>query len=290
MKAALIGFGIQASSTPDLHMKEAKAQGFGLQYDIIDTALPEYQSKSLAELVEMARSNGFAGVNVTHPFKLDAAKLADQLVGSARELETVNTLVFDGDRLVGHNTDYVGYRSSIRRSRPATNLGHVVLFGAGGAGRSVALALVDQGVRGLTIFDKDPAKATQLFRLLKRHRPSADIRIVTDLQDIAFKTVNGIVNATPVGMAAHPGVVVDVAKLRRDTWVSDIVYLPRQTTLLKRAEMHGNPTVNGVGMAVFQAVAAFGLLTGRPANPERMLSSFEAGTPDQESALEAQPV
>jgi len=287
MKAALVGHGITKSLTPIMHMEEAHHQGFDYQYDVIDTQTPAHQDRKLSDIVNQARADGLSGLNVTHPFKLEAAKIADNLFGSARELQTVNTLVFDGDKVMGHNTDYVGFRSSLRKFLPASDLREVVLFGAGGAGRSVALALIDQGTRHLTIIDKNTHQAIQLKQLIELHRPNASVRFASSSDDLDLRKGSGFVNATPVGMADHAGSVLDVAKIRRSAWISELVYLPSETLLLKHARMGGNRTMNGIGMAVYQAVAAFRLLTSKQADPDRMLATCKASLTPQSGDLEA---
>jgi len=286
MKAALIGHGISASLTPKMHMAEARALGVDYQYDVIDTHEPKFGQVPLAELVEATKAEGMVGLNTTHPFKLQAALLADKLIGAAAELASVNTLVFEGDQIIGHNTDYVGFRSALIRELPAADMRHVLLAGAGGAGRSVALALIDQGARRLTITDTDISQAARLADLLRSLRPGADVRAVLDVESIGFSTLSGFVNATPMGMKSHPGAAVDVGLLPKTSWVSDIVYLPLDTTLLKRARMRGLRTMTGAGMAVFQAVAAFSLITGHSANAARMRAHFEAEISKQQQMSE----
>lgn len=288
MKAALVGDGIRASLTPAMHMAEAAAQGFSYEYEMFDTTEAPYAGRSLADIVAEARDAGLAGLNITHPFKIEAAGLADRLVGSARELGTVNTLVFENGETVGYNTDYVGFRSALRRFLPAARMGHVLLAGAGGAGRSVALGLIDQGVDRLTILEQDTQRGEQLLTLLKRLRPNANVKAVSDCEPVDFNSLSGFVNATPMGMASHPGTAIDPVAVKQHTWVADIVYFPQETTLLARAKMRGCRVMNGSGMAIFQAVAAFQLLTDTPADADRMVASFQALHADIQPKTEAQ--
>lgn len=279
MKAGLIGENIAASLTPTMHEAEAKAIGFDYSYQRIDTTEEPYRGRPLRDILDEAQARGFAGLNVTHPFKVEAAGLMDELSTSARDLSAVNTVVFRDGQKVGHNTDYVGFCSAMQRDFVGLGLNRVLLLGAGGAGKAVALALVDQGVGELEIFDLDQAKARELAGRLKSLRPTAIIR---PLDEVSKSAPDGVVNATPLGMQSHPGMAIDPALLQPNTWVGDIVYFPLQTQLLTRAKAHGCPVVTGAGMAVFQAVESFALITGRSPDPGRMQTHFDkaqAATP-----------
>ena len=211
-------------------------------------------------------------MNITHPYKVEAVELMDELSGTARALGAVNTVVFQNGQRIGHNTDYTGFRSAMRRDFTGFQQNRVLLLGAGGAGNAVALALVDQGVRELEILDLNRAKAVDLSQRLKALRPTAIVKAVDELRPCGL---NGLVNAIPLGMASHPGMGIDPELLDQNTWVADIVYFPLQTELLARAKAHGCAVVTGAGMAVFQAVASFALITGHSCDSARMQRHFD---------------
>lgn len=282
MKAALIGHGIAASLTPDMHMAEARAQGFAYDYQRFDIATPEFAALSLAQMLDRAQAEGMAGVNVTHPFKIEAASLMDELSDTARLLGAVNTVLFQDGRRIGHNTDYVGFRSALRRGLPMAPISRVLLVGAGGAGGAVALALIDQGCEELVLSDRNPDAAEALAQRIRVARPRALISCIADVDTVAAATLNGVVNATPMGMDSHPGMALNPDVLDPACWVADIVYFPRQTALLQAAAARRLRTMDGSGMAMFQAAAAFHLITGRVASPERMAENFDALVPNQE--------
>ncbi|WP_424943797.1 shikimate dehydrogenase [Aliiroseovarius crassostreae] len=282
MKAALIGQGISGSLTPDMHMAEARAQGFDYDYMRFDTATAPYAGQSLTALLDLAQDQGMAGVNVTHPFKSQAAEVMDDLSDTARLLEAVNTVLFQGGRRIGHNTDYVGFRSALRRGLPHAPISRTLIAGAGGAGGAVALALIDQGTESLFIFDQDHGKAEDLKSRLTKARPRVAVGVIDAVADAPFEQMSGIVNATPMGMTGHPGMALDPRSLPPGGWVADIVYFPRQTALLKHAKNLRLRTMDGSGMAIYQAAAAFHLLTGRTASPDRMHESFERLVPNGE--------
>ncbi len=290
MKAALIGEGISCSLTPAMHEAEGCAQGLSYQYDLFDSAQAPYLGMPLSDIIEKALADGYTGLNITHPFKLEAAAIADTLSGSAGELCSVNTITFGDAGTIGHNTDYVGFRSALRQYLHGASLEHVLLIGAGGAGRAVALGLIDQGVQQLTIHDRNKEHAAKLAHLLCAVRPEANIKTAPEIAVIDFQTLRGVVNATPVGMMGHPGVAIDVADISPQTWVADIVYFPLETKLLAIAKQHGCRVMNGSGMAILQAVSAFELITGHKADATRMVASFNTLLEAKNSASEAQNV
>ncbi|WP_282182529.1 shikimate dehydrogenase [Aliiroseovarius marinus] len=275
MKAALIGQNIGGSLTPDMHMAEAKAQGFAYDYQRFDTTMPPFDGMSLKGILHRAEADGMAGVNVTHPFKADAAGLMHELSETAQALGAVNTVLFKNGRWIGHNTDYVGFRSALRSEMPMASIAKVLLVGAGGAGGAVGLALIDQGCGTLRVTDTSTDRAEALAARLKTARPRAQIQVARSFENADPGGLSGVVNATPVGMDGHPGMAFDPDQLAPACWVADIIYFPRQTELLKRAASRRLRTMDGSGMAIFQAAAAFHLMTGRTASPERMSEQFK---------------
>jgi shikimate dehydrogenase len=222
-------------------------------------------------VVEQARREGFSGLNVTHPCKQLVIPHLDALSPDAEALAAVNTVVFDGGRSTGHNTDRSGFAAAFRRGLPGVPRGRVVQLGAGGAGIAVAHALLELGVRALTILDVDPARAAAAAQSLGPDRATAaDLGRLPELLDDA----DGLVHATPVGMAAHPGLPLPAELLDPRLWVAEVVYRPLDTPLLREARRRGCRTLDGGAMAVFQAAHAFTLFTGREPDTDRMLAHF----------------
>lgn len=273
----LVGEGIQRSHAPLLHQREADRQGIRLLYTVIDSAERGLTPDDLPDLLRWARALGYRGLNVTHPFKQAVAAHLDELCGDAAVLNSVNTVVFDGGVSRGHNTDASGFRRSFALSFADVPRGRVVQLGAGGAGSAVAQALLTLGVGHLTVIDVDRARGRRLVDTLAGEFGADRIRLSgVDGLSAALAEANGCVNATPVGMAHHPGSPVDPADLRADLWVADIVYRPVDTPLLRAARAVGAPTLHGGGMNVYQATAAFELFTGRPASTGAMLAHSTA--------------
>ncbi|PYG29245.1 shikimate dehydrogenase [Pelagimonas varians] len=266
IKVGLIGQGIAASRSPAMHMAEAQAQGFALRYDLFDTAMDD---RPLADLLDAAQSSGYAGLNITYPFKQAVMPLLDGLSPVAERVGAVNTVLFDGGSRIGHNTDCPGFAQSATEGLVDAPMQSVMLIGAGGAGVAVAYALKDLGVQTLLIFDQNNQMAVDLAA-----RIGAGTRAAKDLS--ALEQCDGVVNATPVGMASHPGTAMDTGLLRSDQWVADIVYFPLETQLLRDACAKGCQTLSGAGMAVHQAALSFEHFTGCKADPVRMRATFES--------------
>ncbi|SDN44527.1 shikimate dehydrogenase [Klenkia soli] len=271
----LIGSGIGPSLSPALHEAEADALGLRYVYRRLDIDVLGRAPEEVGELVRAAQLAGYDGLNVTHPCKqLVIEHLAD-LSPDALALGAVNTVVFTDGRAVGHNTDWSGFARNVDRGLPDAAVDRVVLLGAGGAGAAVAHALLTLGTDRLTVLDVDRSRAEQLAdQLVARFGAGrADGGDLTAL-DTALAAADGLVHATPTGMAAHPGSPVPAELLRPELWVADIVYRPLETELVRTARERGCRVLDGGGMAVFQAVDSFRLFTGLEPDADRMLAHF----------------
>lgn len=277
LKAALIGHGIAASLTPAMHAAEGKAQGLRYTYGRYDLATPKLAGWTLRQALDAADADGCAGVNVTYPFKQAVLDLLDDITPEARDIGAVNTVVFHDGKRMGHNTDYIGFRAAFDARLGDAPRDHVILLGAGGAGGAVGLALIDLGVRSLWLHDRDARAACNLAKRLSALRPHARCDIWP-----GKGAVDGVINATPMGMASHPGQAMSLDEVSVRHWVGDIVYFPLQTALLRDAAARGLRVMTGGGMAVGQAAASFALFTGRKAEHSRMQQTFRQlteGTP-----------
>lgn len=269
----LIGAGIQRSLTPRLHEEEARWHGLRLHYQLIDLDAGAGDVARLPALIDAARYIGFAGLNITYPCKQAVIPLLDALSDDARKLGAVNTVVCRGMHLTGHNTDWSGFATAFKRALPNAPLGRVVLLGAGGAGAAVAHAALRMGVAHLIIVDRDTARAEALAQSLQRLYGAQRVEADTDAAD-ALDGADGLIHATPTGMDKCPGLPLPAELINPSLWVSDIVYFPIETELLRVARARGCRTVDGGGMAVWQAVGAFELFTGIKPDAARMEAHF----------------
>lgn len=271
--AGLIGAGIQQSRTPAMHEREGAAQGLGYVYRLIDLDALKLDNGALEELLTAAQRMSFTGLNITFPAKQAIIPLLDELSPEASGIGAVNTVVLKDGKRVGHNTDCLGFAEGFRRGMHEAKRDRVVQMGAGGAGAAVAHALLLEGVQQLTIFDVEPARAQALADNLNQHFPGQPAQAGSDLLT-ALAEADGLVNTTPMGMAKLPGMPVPKSALRPALWVAEIVYFPLETELLREARALGCRTLDGGTMAVFQAVKAFELFSGRQADAERMMAHF----------------
>lgn len=271
--AGLIGRGIQASRTPALHEHEGDAQALRYLYRLIDADQLGLDDSALPGLLDAAQRTGFTGLNITYPFKQAILPLLDELSEEAQGIGAVNTVVLKDGKRIGHNTDCLGFAEGLRRGLPDVARDLVVQLGAGGAGSAVAHALLGEGVGHLVLFDVDSSRAQALVDNLSARFGEGRASLGTDLA-AAVTAAHGLVNTTPVGMAKLPGTPLPVALLHAQLWVAEIIYFPLETELLRHARALGCRTLDGSSMAVFQAVKAFELFTGRTADAGRMQAHF----------------
>jgi shikimate dehydrogenase len=269
----LIGAGIQASRAPALHEAEAAEHELRCIYKLIDIERLGLGIDALGELLTAAERMGFAGLNITHPCKQAVIPLLGELSRDAREVGAVNTVLLRDGRRIGHNTDWWGFAESFRRGLPNVALQRVVQLGAGGAGAAVAHAIARLGARELVVFDVEASRSRVLAEQICGHWGAGRAVAGQDLA-AAMRLADGIINATPIGMVGHPGVPISPDLLRRAQWVAEVIYFPLETELLRAARAKGCRTLDGGGMAVFQAAEAFRLFTGLQADAERMSRHF----------------
>ena len=269
----LIGAGIQRSLTPAMHEEEARAQGLKLHYQLIDLDAARVGADKLPVLVEAARIMGFAGLNITYPCKQAVIPLLDELSDEAQAMGAVNTVVFRDGRAIGHNTDGSGWAWGFQRTLPQARLNRVVLLGAGGAGSAIAHAVLRLGAQHLVIVDREACRADEAAAALNLRHGAERVSASADAA-AALQGATGLIHATPTGMDKLPGLPLPAELLRPELWVAEIVYFPLHTELLRAARAKGCATVDGGTMAVGQAIGAFELFTGRPADAARVEAHF----------------
>jgi len=270
----LIGAKIQHSLAPALFEDACGALGMRGHYHLMDLDLLD--GRALPDLLGAARATGFRGVNVTYPCKEAVLPLLDATSTEARRIGAVNTVTIDpGGQTTGYNTDCIGFRRSFEETfgRESAEGAAVLLVGAGGAGRAVAFALFDLGVREVILSDRNPSQAENLAGALRVNFGDACCRLTTE-PEAALSSVAGVVNATPVGMIGVPGLPIAVDGIAARHWVADVVYSPLETAFLKAARERGARVMGGAGMCIHQAAEAFRLFTGADADVERMRRTF----------------
>jgi len=277
----LIGAPIAHSASPAMHEHAAAALGVRCHYQLIEVAGADRQG--LATLLEGVRRLGFAGVNVTYPYKEAVVELLDDLAPKAAAMGAVNTVVVRDGRLIGHNTDTTGFERAVAPLVAQSGQGVIALIGAGGVGKAIAFALANLDVAGLRIFDTERARAEKLASLL----PAGKTITVADSVDQALHGAAGVVNGTPVGMLPNRGTPVPDHLLHGGLWVADAVYSPLWTPLLKAAKAKGARVLLGRELAIYQAADAFELFTGLAPSTEAMGAAFDNHMAERHQAVDA---
>lgn len=270
----LIGANIMGSLSPALFADAFAAAGIDGFYHLMD--VDRLPGRRLAQMLDALKATGFAGTNITYPFKQDIIPLLDAVDPEAAQTGAVNTVAIAPDgRTTGYNFDRRGWRRSFEETfgRGSAQGATVVLIGAGGAGRAVAFALMDLGVAVLILHDQDSARANALMADIAKYYGPSRCRVTGSLEhDISAAA--GVVNATQVGMRGFPGNPVPVAALTAAHWAADVIYTPIETQFIQAAAAKGARTLNGGGMCVHQAVEAFRLFTGFEPDVARLHRTF----------------
>jgi shikimate dehydrogenase len=249
--AGVFGWPVAHSRSPRLH-------GYWLERHAVDGAYLPFavRPENLALALKALPILGLRGVNLTLPHKEAALGLVDRAIEEAKRIGAVNTIVVDVDgRLEGRNTDGYGFLAHLKASVPGwrANSGPVVLLGAGGAARAIAVALLDAGVPELRLVNRTPARAAELAKAL-----GGNVAVVP-WQDRARaqESATLLVNSTTLGMVGQPPLDLDISRLPRQAPVYDIVYAPLETPLLAAARARGHVCVDGIGMLLHQARPGF---------------------------------
>lgn len=252
--AGVIGWPVAHSRSPLMH-------NFWLaQYGIDGAYVPlPVRPGAFETAVRGLQAAGFRGTNVTIPHKEAAFRIVDRLDRSARRSGSVNTLVFASDGMIeGFSTDGEGFVANVQAHAIAVKDGRALLLGAGGAARAIAASLLDRGV-AVVLANRTPARAQELARALREDAAPAVEVVAWDDMATALPRCDMLVNTTSLGMEGGPpgDFPLDLAAADPALVVCDIVYVPRQTPLLRDAAAHGLRCVDGLGMLIHQARLGF---------------------------------
>jgi shikimate dehydrogenase len=249
-KACVIGHPIRHSRSPLIHGHWLHSLGIAGDYSKIDVT-PE----ALPDFVRGLEAAGFRGCNCTIPHKEAAMALCDRIAPAAMTIGAVNTLWLEDGLIHGDNTDVTGYAASLDDEAPGWRKakGRALVLGAGGASRAILQALLDADFEEIFLANRSPERATALAAAFgARVFPLAMDRV----EDL-LKTVDLLVNTTALGMTGQPDLPVDPSLLPGHATVSDIVYVPLETSLIRAARARGLVAVGGLGILLHQAVPGF---------------------------------
>ncbi|MGR3377473.1 shikimate dehydrogenase [Salipiger abyssi] len=249
--AGVIGSPVAHSRSPLLHGHWLRRYGLPGHYIPMEIA-PDRLEAAMRMLPDL----GFVGVNVTIPYKEKMMEIADLVSDRATLIGAANTIIFRQDgRIHADNTDGYGFIENLRQGAPDWDpkAGPAMLFGAGGAARAVIASLLKVGVPEIRISNRTRLRAEKL-----REDFGSRITVVEWVQaGNALEEAALVVNSTSLGMTGKPELRVPLDGLRSGTVVSDLVYVPLQTRLLRVAEEKGCTCVDGLGMLIHQAVPGF---------------------------------
>ena len=276
---------------PVAHSISPRFQQAGFDAESIDAC---YEAWELApgELEPFIRGlcdENSLGANVTIPYKEAALRHMDGLDQTARFVGAINTIVNTGEALQGYNTDVTGFQRSLAEAGFDPSGCHALLWGAGGAARAVAWALIWRGVSALTIVNRTAVRAGRLRHDLASASAGVSLRAMgADDASVAdaLRAADLVVQCTSVGLAgsANAGELpFDPDALQANALVADLIANPRETSLVKAARASGRPAIGGLPMLVYQGAAAFELWTGRAAPTAVMLAAADAAMADAEA-------
>ncbi|MGE4351254.1 MAG: shikimate dehydrogenase [Bdellovibrionales bacterium] len=254
MVAGVMGWPIAHSKSPRLH-------GYWLREHQIDgTYIPlAVPPEKIEQALRALPVLGFRGCNLTIPHKELAMKIVDQCDDLAQRVGAVNTIIVREDgTLEGHNTDVFGFAENLRSAGFVVDSENPVatVLGAGGASRAIIVALEDMGFKQIRIVNRNQSRAQALAESLGQ--PSITIDVYGwDQTDKALESSSLLVNSTSLGMTGQPPLEIDISSLCAKAWVTDAVYAPLETELLKQAKAKNFSTVDGLGMLLHQGRPGF---------------------------------
>jgi shikimate dehydrogenase len=264
---ALLGSPVSHSISPFMHNEAFRLLGLDYVYLCFDVT-----EKTLPEVVTGLKAAGIRGFNLTMPNKNKIMELLDELSPAARMIGAVNTVVNDHGRLIGHNTDGIGYMQSLAYAGHSIKGKTMTVMGAGGAATAICAQAALDGVDVLHIFARKTSRFwSRMEHLAGTICETTSCRAIlhdnSDTQALAKALAKSalLVNATSVGMAPNVDrtILPDTGMLRPDLVVSDVIYNPRETRFLREAREAGCATFNGMYMLLYQGAEAFRLWTGQ---------------------------
>ncbi len=249
--AGVMGWPVAHSRSPLIHNHWIRQYNLSGAYG----AFP-VEPSNLEAAIRGLQALGLAGCNITIPHKVNAMAYVDWVHPLAQRMGAINTVVVQADgALHGFNNDGFGFIHSLLEAQPTwqANAGPIAVIGAGGAARAIIVSLLDEGATRIRVINRTHSKAEELAQEFGS--------LVTSVQwgnrEDALIGASLLINTTSQGMHGEPALDISLTNLPTDALVSDAVYIPMETPLLKEARQRGNSTVNGLGMLIHQARPAF---------------------------------
>jgi shikimate dehydrogenase len=261
----LIGYPLGHSLSPKIHSAALKACGLHGDYSLFPIEPDDIQG--LKDLLGQVRAGEITGLNVTIPHKQNVIEMMDELTSTAEAIGAVNTIFLKNNKLIGDNTDILGFLSDLKKFLTTEGLRHgklnALVLGAGGSARAVVYALSSDGWN-VTIASRRLEQVQELTESFNKHQLQ-----VAGFTDLQLSTFDLVVNTTPVGMSPNidQSPLPDYLSLPQYVAIYDLVYNPSETKLVRDAHTQGLKATTGLGMLIEQAALAFEIWTGH--NPPR---------------------
>lgn len=271
IKLGLLGNGIGRSSSKLLHELIGEVYNLDASYELMD--LGDKSDVNIENELNRCKSEGFDGVNVTHPYKRDAFKCVNVLSTFPKGLTSVNTVLLKNEELKADNTDYIGFCDAyIKQFGNNSKPGHVLMLGTGGVGLAIGHGLYKLGVSELVVYDKDEKLAHELVAVLKES--GLNVRVLKSSLEEEMKMADGLVNATPIGMFQYPGNPFPEEGFSNQKWAFDAVYTPVNTEFLLRCKKNNITTISGFKLFLYQGLAAFSKFSGLDIDSEKIEKEY----------------
>lgn len=258
--ATLIGHPVSHSFSPYIHNFLAEKYRINLKYIALDV-----QPEHIQAAVKGMGALGIIGSNVTIPHKVEVIKSLDEVDKQAQIIGAVNTIKNHEGKLIGYNTDGVGFIKSLTDRGCLLEGKQVMILGAGGASRAIAVALATSGVKKIILKNHRLAKAEALAGEIKKYFQEIEVEVgLLEVKEEELNKVDYLINTTPIGMSSRKEEcpINQNLKAQPHLVVCDIVYNPHQTQLLKWAEKNNLRCIHGIGMLIYQALYSFYIWTG----------------------------
>ncbi len=277
LRVGVIGHPVAHSISPRFQQAGFDAAGLGVRYEAWDL-----QPAQLENFIDGLRRDDSLGANITIPYKEAALRHMDGLHQTARFVGAINTIVNNDGHLQGYNTDVTGFQRSLSEAGFDPSGAHAVLWGAGGAARAVAWALIWRGIQALTIINRTAVRGGRLRHDLASASAGANLRSLgadEEGVDDALRAADLVVQCTSIGLKGSETderLPFDPTALGRDAFVADLIANPVETALVQAVVESGRRAIGGLPMLVYQGAAAFELWTEREAPVDVMLAEAVA--------------
>lgn len=283
MRLGLIGRGIQRSQMHQLQEALGRFCDRAVRYELFDADLdPMF---NLGNTLKRLAAAGLRGVNITHPYKIEACHHVTVFGKQPAALGSINTIVFNADGWRGENTDYSGFQIAFTGRFPDKAPGAVLILGAGGVGSSLSFALGALGASHLYLYDHRSEVSGDLVRRLSSAGYSASV-VADDLIGIA-RGVSGLVNATPIGMRQYPGNPLPLSAIGGQDWAFEAVYTPKRTEFVNALATRGIAVLGGFDLFLHQGIDAFEHFSGIRLDRKAAIEAYLAEFPQDDDWLHA---